>query len=78
LIDNRFAQENLKPNVVITHNNHVSVKRYVPSEWALPFLSGHTVSEEDEKMIDIYPLDRYFPRRKYALLLRKRKYVSPW
>ena len=77
LIENRFAAENLKPNVMITHNNHVSVKRYVALGMGAAILSGHTVSEEDEKMIDIYPLDRYFPRRKYALLLRKRKYISP-
>ncbi len=77
LIENRFAQEDLKPNVVITHNNHVSVKRYVALGMGAAILSGHTISEEDEKMLDIYPLDRYFPKRKYALLLRKKKYISP-
>ena len=77
LVESRFVRENLKPNVVITHNNHVSVKRYVALGMGAAILSGHTVSEEDEKMLDIYPLDRYFPRRKYALLLRKRKYISP-
>ena len=77
LIENRFAIENLKPNVVMTHNNHVSVKKYVALGMGAAILSGQTVSEEDKKILDIYPLDRYFPRRKYALLLRKRKYIPP-
>jgi DNA-binding transcriptional LysR family regulator len=77
LIENRFARENLKPNVVITHNNHVSVKRYVALGMGVAIVSGQTVSQEDERMLDIYPLDRYFPKRQYALLLRKKKYISP-
>jgi DNA-binding transcriptional LysR family regulator len=40
-------------------------------------VSAYAVSKEDEKTIDILPLDRYFPKRKYGLLLRKRKYISP-
>lgn len=77
LIENRFAREGLVPNVVITHNNHVSVKKYVASGMGVAILSGQTVSEEDKRVLDIYRLDRYFPRRKYGLLLRKRKYISP-
>jgi DNA-binding transcriptional LysR family regulator len=77
LIENRFAREKLKPHVVITHNNHVSVKKYVALGMGVAILSGQTVSEEDKKIFDIYPLDRYFEKRKYALLLRKRKYISP-
>jgi DNA-binding transcriptional LysR family regulator len=77
LVERRFAVEQLKPNVVMTHNNHVSVKKYVALGMGAAILGGHTVSKEDEKTIDIYPLDRYFPKRKCGLLLRKRKYLSP-
>lgn len=77
LIETRFAEERLKPNVVMTHNNHVSVKKYVALGMGAAILGEHAVSKEEKKMFDIFPLDRYFPKRKYGLLLRKRKYVSP-
>jgi len=69
-IERRFAKERLKPNVVITHNNFVSVKKYVASGLGVALLSGYAVTEEDERIIDIFPMDRYFPKRKYGLLLR--------
>jgi DNA-binding transcriptional LysR family regulator len=77
LIERRFAEERLKPNVVMTHNNHVSVKKYVAFGMGVAILGEYAVSKEDEKTIDIFRLDRYFPKRKYGLLLRKRKYLSP-
>jgi DNA-binding transcriptional LysR family regulator len=77
VIERRFAQERLKPNVIMTHNNFVSVKKYVAQGLGVAIVSAYAVSKEDEKTIDILPLDRYFPKRKYGLLLRKRKYISP-
>jgi DNA-binding transcriptional LysR family regulator len=77
LVESRFAEEQLKPNVVMTHNNHVSVKKYVALGMGAAILSGYAVSKEDKKIIDIFRLDRFFPKRRYGLLLRKRKYVSP-
>ena len=77
LIERRFAEERLKPNVVMTHNNHVSVRKYVALGMGVAILGEHAVSKEDAKAFDIFRLDRYFPKRTYALLLRKRKYLSP-
>jgi DNA-binding transcriptional LysR family regulator len=77
LIARRFTEEGLKPNVVMTHNNFVSIKKYVALGMGAAILGGHAVSIEDQKTIDIFPLDRYFPKRKYGLLLRRRKYLSP-
>jgi len=76
-IEQRFAEEKLKPNVVMTHNNHASIKKYVALGTGVAILGSHTISKEDEKTFDIFPLDRYFLKRKCGLLLRKRKYVSP-
>jgi DNA-binding transcriptional LysR family regulator len=77
LIEKRFAEERLKPNVVMTHNNHVSVRKYVALGMGVAILGEHAVSKEEAKIFDIFRLDRYFPKRKYGLLLRKRKYLSP-
>ena len=76
-IERRFAEEQLKLNVVMTHNNHASIKKYVALGTGVALLGGHTILKEDEKTLDTFPLDRYFPERKCGLLLRKRKYISP-
>ena len=73
----RFDQEQLKLNVVMTHNNFLSVKKYVALGLGASILGGHAISKEDERKIDIFPLDQYFPKRRYGILLRKRKYLSP-
>jgi DNA-binding transcriptional LysR family regulator len=74
-VEKRFNEANLKPNIVMTHNNSVSIKKYVKQGVGAALVSGYAVSKEDEKMFDIYPMDRYFPKRRYAILLRKRKYL---
>lgn len=72
-----FAAERLKPNVIMTHNNFVSVKKYVALGIGAALLSGYALSEEDEKRFDVFALDRYFPKRKIGIVVRKRKYLSP-
>ena len=76
-IERRFAEEKLQPRIMMTHNNSVSVKSYVAQGLGAAIMSGTTVSEEDKKTFDVFSLDRYFPKRKYGLLLRKKKYFTP-
>jgi DNA-binding transcriptional LysR family regulator len=76
-IEKRFSQERLKPNVVMTHNNFVSVKRYVSLGVGAGLLNGYAITEEDEESFEIYSLDRFFPKRKIGLLFKTRKYLSP-
>jgi DNA-binding transcriptional LysR family regulator len=77
LIERRFAEEQLKPNVIMTHNNFVNIKKYVAHGMGIAILGGHAISQEDENNFDIYSLDQYFPKRKYAIILNKKKYLSP-
>jgi DNA-binding transcriptional LysR family regulator len=76
-IERRFAEAHLKPNVIMTLNNLVSVKTYVALGMGVALLSGYAISEEDENAFHIVSLDRYFPKRRHGLLLRKKKYLSP-
>jgi DNA-binding transcriptional LysR family regulator len=76
-IQKRFAEEGLKPRIVMTLNNFVSVKKYVAQGLGAAILSEFAVSEEDERTFDVFPLNHYFPMRKYGLLLKKKKYFSP-
>ena len=77
VIEGRFAKEGLKPNVVMTHNNFVSMKKYVARGMGTAILGEYAVSEEDREIFDIFPLDRFFSRRRYGLLLKRKKYFSP-
>lgn len=77
-IERRFAKEKLQPKIVMTHNNPVSVKKYVTLGLGAALLSGFSVSDEDRRALRIYNMDRYFQRRKYGLVLRKRKYLPPY
>jgi DNA-binding transcriptional LysR family regulator len=76
LIQGRFAEERLKLNVIMTHNNFVSIKKYVAYGMGAAILGGHALSPDDERNFDVYSLDRYFPKRRYGILLKKKKYLS--
>lgn len=76
-IEKHFARLGLTPRVVMTHNNFVSMKKYVAMGLGVALLSDYAVSAEDRQMLDVFPLDRYFPKRKVGLAVRKRKYLPP-
>jgi DNA-binding transcriptional LysR family regulator len=76
-IKKSFAAANLTPNIIMTHNNFVSTKKYVRMGLGVALLSDYAVSTEDKETMDIFPLDRYFPKRRMGILLRKRKYIPP-
>ncbi|OGP65033.1 MAG: hypothetical protein A2170_03015 [Deltaproteobacteria bacterium RBG_13_53_10] len=76
-IARRFSQEQLKPRVVMTLNNFASVKKYVAQSLGAAILSGFAVSKEEKRLFDVFPLNQYFPKRKYGLLVKKKKYFSP-
>ena len=77
LIEGRFAEGRLKPNVIMTHNNFVSIKKYVAQGMGVAILGGYALSPEDERSFDVCSLDRYFPKRRYGILLKNKKYFSP-
>jgi LysR family cys regulon transcriptional activator len=77
LIAGPFAEKHLQPNVVMTHNNFMSMKKYVAIGMGAAILGRHAVSREDEKIFDIFSLDRYFPKRKHGIVLKKNRYISP-
>jgi DNA-binding transcriptional LysR family regulator len=76
-IERRFADKRLNLRVVMTLNNLASVKQYVAHGLGAAIVSEFAVSEEDQIKFDIFPLDQYFPKRKYGLLVKKKKYFSP-
>jgi LysR family cyn operon transcriptional activator len=77
LIEGRFSKDRLKPNVAMIHNNFINVKEYVAHGMGIAILRGSAISLKDEQNFDIYNLDQYFPKMRYGILLKKRKYLSP-
>ena len=76
LLKGLFAKGRLKPNVVMVHNNFANLKKYVAHGVGVAIMGGHTISPEDEQNFAIFSLDRYFPKRKYGIILKKKKYFS--
>jgi DNA-binding transcriptional LysR family regulator len=76
-IADRFAQEQLKPNVVCTQTSIVSVKKYIELGLGATISVGNVISAGDEDKFEIIYLDKYFKDRTYYLFLRRKKYRSP-
>ena len=75
-VEERFAQDGLKPNVSMRLNNSLTIKKCVAKGMGVAILSRVNISRQDEQDFDIYSMDHYFPKIKYAILLKKRKYLS--
>jgi DNA-binding transcriptional LysR family regulator len=75
LVEERFSKERLKPNVVMTHNNFVGIKKYVALGMGVAIVGGNSIFQEDRTHFDIYSLDRHFPKSRYGIVLKKYKYL---
>ncbi len=76
-IEDCFVERDLDLNIVVTHNNHDHVKKFVRYGMGSSILASHCVSSDEKEFFDTYNLDEYFPRRKYSIVLKKKKYASP-
>jgi DNA-binding transcriptional LysR family regulator len=77
LIKRRFEEEGLELNEVLCLNNYESVKKYVTLGQGTAILDDYAITESDRERLNIFPLDRFFNKRTYRLILRKRKYLPP-
>jgi DNA-binding transcriptional LysR family regulator len=76
-IEKRFSENDLKPNVALALNNYDSVKKFVALGLGVSILDDYALTEEDKARLDIFPLDRFFEKRIYGIITRKKKYLSP-
>jgi DNA-binding transcriptional LysR family regulator len=61
----------------VTQATDLMGREHVSLGLGVAVLSGYVITKQDKEMLDIYDLDEYFPKRKVAVLIRKRKYLSP-
>jgi DNA-binding transcriptional LysR family regulator len=74
-IKEQFFKNQLQPNVIMIQHNIISLRNYVNQGMGVAILAEHAMSEEERENFDIYSLDHYYPRRKYGILLKRKKYL---
>ncbi|MBN2063049.1 MAG: LysR family transcriptional regulator [Deltaproteobacteria bacterium] len=77
MILKKFEENSLHLNVVLTLNNFQAIKEYVAFGLGVSILDENMVVMEDKKTLDVFPLNHIFEKRRYSLILRKGKYLSP-
>jgi LysR family cys regulon transcriptional activator len=76
MIERQFAKYRLEPNVVMRHNNFLTIKKYVACGMGVAILGEIAISKEDEQTFDVFSLEQYFPKRTIGIILKKNKYLS--
>ena len=77
LIEEKFAKNDLSLNVVLILNNFQAIKEYVASGLGVSIIDDKMLFGRERSMLDVFPLGHIFEKRKYGLILRKGKYLSP-
>jgi len=77
VIEKRFNQDGLNLNTILIFNNYEIVKKYVELGFGVAILDEFAITPDDRKRLLIFNLDKFFERRKYQLIVRKKKYLSP-
>ena len=76
-IEKKIMDRDLKLNVVLGLNNFDIVKKYVQLGMGVSILDDFTLTKGDYERLDIFPLDQFFEKRQYGMVIRKTKYLSP-
>ena len=75
VVDMAFRQQNLPFNVALEAGGWEIIKKYVELGMGISIVTDVCLTGS-EKIVS-KPLDMYFPKRSYGLVLRKGKYLSP-
>ncbi len=75
VVDMAFRQQNLSFNVSLEAGGWEIIKKYVELGMGISIVTDVCLTG-NEKIIQ-KPLDEYFPKRSYGLVLRKGKFLSP-
>ena len=70
-----FSQQNLSFNVALEAGGWEIIKKYVALGMGISIVTDVCLTGTEKLMIK--PLDKYFPKRSYGLVLRKGKFLSP-
>jgi len=77
IIEEKFAKNDLSLNVVLILNNFQAIKEYVAMGMGVCIMDDKMIFGRDRSKLDVFPLDHIFEKRKYRLIMRRGKYLSP-
>ncbi len=67
-----------KPDDILQFNTcNGKLEKYVELGFGVAILDEFAITPDDRKRLLIFNLDKFFERRKYQLIVRKKKYLSP-
>ncbi|MFK5986246.1 MAG: LysR family transcriptional regulator [Pseudomonadota bacterium] len=75
VVDMAFRQKNIAFNVALEAGGWEIIKKYVELGMGISIVTDVCLTGNDK--IVQKPLDKYFPKRSYGLVLRKGKFLSP-
>ena len=75
IVDLVFSQHNLSYKVALEAGGWEVIKKYVELGLGIAIVTDVCLCDEDS--LARIPLDRYFPKRSYGVVLRRGKYLSP-
>ena len=77
IVDLAFQQHNLNYRVALEVGGWEVIKRYVELGLGISIVTGICITERDIDRLAIIPVGKYFPKRRYGVVLRKGKFLSP-
>lgn len=75
IVDLVFSQHNVSYKVALEAGGWEVIKKYVELGLGVSIVTELCLKDSDR--VERIPLNRYFPKRSYGLVLRKSKYLSP-
>ncbi len=78
LVTEKFTAIGLPLNIVVKVNNYEILKKLIDLGLGVSILYDFMITgKEVEEKFDVFPLDQFFGERKFGLLFRRTRYVSP-
>ncbi len=77
IVDLVFKQHNLSYKVALEAGGWEVIKKYVELNMGISIVTDVCITGEDKNKLAIIPLDKYFPKRSYGLVMRQGKFCSP-
>ena len=75
VVDLVFQQHNVPFKVTLEAGGWEVIKRYVELDLGISIVSGICITGHEQ--LAVKPLNRYFPKRTYGVVLRRGKFLSP-
>lgn len=77
IVDLVFQQHGVTYQVALEAGGWEVIKKYVELGLGISIVTGICIGDQDRQNIAMIPMDRFFPKRRYGVVLRERKFLSP-